>query len=287
MLKSVPDVRPAQWILDGLDAPNTHRVGAIVPRGFERYARIFHPGWRLEGRERVRARWADVATPTGCRAHALMQWQSIAASANDILDPPDEGTLPPEVARPLREILSLHTGPEPCWLAIWRGFGGDYSEHVPETRFIETAWREWDLFRAPLAQMDMSFYPFVYYGVHQTANMVWPDDRSWCLATEIDLDTSYIGGCAALIRDLLESEHLEVWPSTPEDDITFGSDTINPAPKKEVPPSGWLASILRRARFIVAGLMIAGRGWRQRRDGDSTLPTAHLYVAKSRWRKRN
>ena len=124
MLKSVADVQPAQWVLDGLDAPNTHRVGAIVPRGFERYARIFHPGWRLEGRERVRARWADVATPTRCRAHALMQWQSIAASANDILDPPDEGTLPPEVARPLREILSLHTGPEPCWLAAWRGLGG-------------------------------------------------------------------------------------------------------------------------------------------------------------------
>ena len=167
-------------------------------------------------------------------------------------------------------------------------FGGDYSEHVPETRFIETAWREWDLFRAPLAQMDMSFYPFypfVYYGVHQTANMIWPDDRSWCLATEIDLNTSYIGGCAALIRDVLESEHLAVWPSAPEDDITFGSDTINPAPKKEVPPSRWLASISRRLRFInLSRFMNAARGWRQRRDGDSTSPTVQRYVAKSGWR---
>ena len=288
MLKSVPDVRPAQWILDGLDPINRHRVASIVPRGFERYARIFNPGWRLEGRERVPVRWADLANRTGCRAHALMQWQSIAASASDIQDPPDEGTLPPMVSGPLGDILSSHTGPESCWLAVWRGYGGYYSEHVPKTRFIENASREWDLFRAPLAEMDISFYAFVYYGVHQTANMVWPDDRSWCLATGIDLNTSYMGGGAALIRDLLESEQLEVWPSAPDDDITFGSDTINPAPKKEAPRSRWPASILRRLRFInLSRLMNAARRWRQRRDEDSTLPTVHLYVAKSGWRKRD
>ena len=34
-------------------------------------------------------------------------------------------------------------------------------------------------------------------------NIIWPDDRAWCVATEIDLDSTYLGGSMELIEAVL------------------------------------------------------------------------------------
>jgi hypothetical protein len=47
------------------------------------------------------------------------------------------------------------------------------------------------------------------------ANLWWPDDRAWCVATEIDLAWTYVGGPAALIGDVLANPHLEAQPASP------------------------------------------------------------------------
>ena len=85
------------------------------------------------------------------------------------------------------------------WLAVWRGYGWDYRSIVlSPTCSIETTARDWDLFRAPLRMMDANLFEHA----DQTANMIWPDDRSWFLATDIDLNTTYIGGSEALVQAL-------------------------------------------------------------------------------------
>lgn len=38
------------------------------------------------------------------------------------------------------------------------------------------------------ADLEPSFWP------HQSANLAWPSDHAWCIATEIDFNTTYIGG---------------------------------------------------------------------------------------------
>ena len=62
----------------------------------------------------------------------------------------------------------------------------------------------------------------------QSANLVWPEDRSWCVATEIDLVSTYVGGSAGLISAIVASAGLEAWEAKPDDDITDGADRINP-----------------------------------------------------------
>ena len=47
-------------------------------------------------------------------------------------------------------------------------------------------------------------------------NLWWPDDRAWCVATEIDLAWTYVGGSAALIDDVLASAALEAQPVSPD-----------------------------------------------------------------------
>ena len=48
-------------------------------------------------------------------------------------------------------------------------------------------------------------------------NLWWPDDRAWCVATEIDLAWTYVGGPAALISDALANPGLEAQPASPDD----------------------------------------------------------------------
>ena len=216
----------------GLEPFKSHCVCSIVPRKFVRYARIFNPGWRVEGDTRIPVQWSEMAAYTGRKAHRLMQWPSFlgkprigdfVTADGAVIAPPDEGTLPAAVSLPLRVVLASHTHGQAVWLAVWQGYGWDYENFVPDTMFIKTDQREWGLFRGPLDLINLSFFE----GMGQTANMVWPDDRSWCLATGIDLNTTYIGGPARLIEDLLAANHLEVWPAEPDDDITYKADTLN------------------------------------------------------------
>lgn len=43
----------------------------------------------------------------------------------------------------------------------------------------------------------------------QSANLWWPDDRAWCVATEIDFMTTYIAGTAEAIAAIVARADLE------------------------------------------------------------------------------
>jgi hypothetical protein len=38
---------------------------------------------------------------------------------------------------------------------------------------------------------------------YQSRNLWWPDDRAWCVAAEIDLNTTYIGSSDACREEIL------------------------------------------------------------------------------------
>jgi hypothetical protein len=48
-------------------------------------------------------------------------------------------------------------------------------------------------------------------------NLWWPDDRAWCVASEIDLAWTYVGGTEALINDILANSQLEAQLASPDD----------------------------------------------------------------------
>ena len=61
----------------------------------------------------------------------------------------------------------------------------------------------------------------------QSPSIVWPDDHSWVLATEIDFDSTLIAGTTVLIRDLVQTSGLEVLPIHTDADLTWDGDSIN------------------------------------------------------------
>ena len=61
----------------------------------------------------------------------------------------------------------------------------------------------------------------------ESPNLIWPADRSWFVASEIDLDSTFVGGSTELINDLLADSRLEAWPASPADPVIADSDVLN------------------------------------------------------------
>jgi hypothetical protein len=67
----------------------------------------------------------------------------------------------------------------------------------------------------------------------QSATLWWPRDRAWCVATDPDLVSTYVGGSAACIGDLLAASGVEAAPAGPFQSVTGDADRINPPPVEE------------------------------------------------------
>lgn len=59
------------------------------------------------------------------------------------------------------------------------------------------------------------------------ASLWWPSDRSWCVATEVDLAWTYVGGGEALVGAVLADACLEAFPATPDHRADAGGDPRN------------------------------------------------------------
>lgn len=63
--------------------------------------------------------------------------------------------------------------------------------------------------------------------IPQSPNIFWPTDRAWCVASEIDFDSTLVGGSQALIEDLVNSSRLEALMIQPGDALHDHADQVN------------------------------------------------------------
>ena len=199
--------------------------------------------YRYVGEERIPVSWAEIAEANGRTAHRQMQFPSLIgysyykqqSSPADIWDErTNEGHLPKRLAQSLGQSLRKHTAtPESCWFAVWEGFGsfGIYEPTIVAAPSFEIPGRQLHLFSAPVDAAEDSFCDIEDY---QSANLWWPDDKAWCVATEIDFMTTYVGGSLAAIEDILACKDLETYRAEPSDGVQRASDTVNPKPE-----GGW------------------------------------------------
>ena len=93
---------------------------------------------------------------------------------------------------------------------------------------VELPQRRYVLFSGPLgAALELGHSPLPDWFLPQSPSIFWPADESWCVATEIDLFCTYVGGPRALIDELLADERLKVWEAHLEDQIAYDSDLLN------------------------------------------------------------
>ncbi|SFK35615.1 hypothetical protein [Geodermatophilus ruber] len=227
------DVSAGAWIAEAVRPLGEHVVGGLVPPVFAAYARVFHPAARYDGLVDVDVAWAEVAAANGTRAHPAMEWGSItgameffeAADQSPLWDgAPARGHLPETVAHRLAGVLARHTTtPADCLFGVWSGF----AELVADHPTLALPGREHWLVRGPigLAAANLAREP-----AEQSANLWWPADRAWFVATDIDLVTTYVGGSRACVDELLAAEGLEAAEVLPTQRINWDADTLNPLP---------------------------------------------------------
>lgn len=331
----------ADWVAKALSAGDWGNVSGIVPSGFEAYVAVRHPAWRCDCTEENLAdmrpgyalgrpiRWAEVAQSevpvvygyalyTKGRKTLTRNTQYRRLQNGDwvldelprrqlipVLRPgdawitgPREGSLEPDLARVLQSVLAQERADTvPCWFGIWEGFGW-LTEAQRAAPLFEAPGRRWHLFCAPLDHLERPFWDGLE---HQAANLAWPEDRSWCLATEIDAEVTYVGGSKDLIIAILEAPGLEAVPARLDERLAGLSDVLKPVVDKpdgaslppgfesrEYPPDlpylglkhglgtvvGWMYRLnlwlnpsLRKEReeILRSGLLVSERG-RKRRD---------------------
>lgn len=160
---------------------------------------------------------------------------------------------PPTLSRVLDVLARFTPADVECIHAVWEGWGWLHhgawglltvtSDHAsapepPAPAGLPPAivdgpklllpGRNYLLFRGPLrAALSVGHQVTAEWFAPQSPSLLWPPDRSWCLATEIDFDSTLVGGPAELVDALLQAPDLEVWQVEPTDDLTSAGDTIN------------------------------------------------------------
>jgi hypothetical protein len=262
-IHSSSEIAAADWVRERIDSFEAWTVGSIVPLGFEAYLRIFHP---VEGAPGDLARWSEAAAASGRVMHPHAEFEHLARPSDpgDHLetDEPTRGELLPDLVGALSVVLAPHTRtPERCWFCIWEGgwvhgpgginvaIGASARERAEAQRQWESAWgrsfpaealsqprvrlpgRNYVLLEGPLDSVPeigelLTWEGRLHFEPH-SPNLWWPDDRTWCVATDIDLDSTYVGGSAALVRDVLRDELFEAFEVNASD---VRGDTVNREP---------------------------------------------------------
>lgn len=243
------EIAQAGWIGERLAPFEAYVVTSVIPGGFEAYARVLHPAEEpLHGGDRV-VRWSEVAGWSGLALLPASQFHSIAlprerpaGTAPWSSQGPHRGSLYPPDAVVLAEILrDWTTTPQRCWFCVWDGYGwdgggvyltasddpavaeptfGNLPDPVPAGaragRRVELPNRAYLLYCGPV---EAALATVAFGGGHQVANLWWPQDRAWFVATEIDLAWTYVGGPAGLIGQLLSDARIEALPAAPDDEL--------------------------------------------------------------------
>ncbi len=76
--------------------------------------------------------------------------------------------------------------------------------------------------KEPPAEQDPSEFL-----LRDAPNLIWPTDGSWFVASEIDFDSTLVGGSAVLIDAIVESPKLEAWQVEPADSLADDADKVN------------------------------------------------------------
>lgn len=170
------------------------------------------------------------------------------------------GSLPMEEFAKVATILAIHTeDPAACTAGLWEGYGtfqdgsarslvsfadtghddagymniqppvpAKLSASVLHDPRLELPGRNYLLFDAPLNVFaNPEWAAGNGWDSRQTPNQLWPRDHSWFLASDIDFDSTVVGGSRELIDELLACEAIEALQIPADASLASDADTLN------------------------------------------------------------
>jgi hypothetical protein len=158
-----------------------------------------------------------------------MQWHALSGTSDPVGDPL-LGEMDPEELDALCQILAPHTPDvNDCFFGLCDIWGW-----VDELFPIERR-------KHRLLELPMERNYVVLHGCLAAArkigdaqlggmpSLIWPSDHSWFVVSEVDFDSTLVGGDVALIKAIVESPKLEAWQMEPTNSLAADADKINVA----------------------------------------------------------
>ncbi|MBN9183175.1 MAG: hypothetical protein J0I66_09310, partial [Microbacterium sp.] len=94
-------------------------------------------------------------------------------------------------------------------------FHGDVAGFASPDWFLDVPWRD------RIAE-EHGFEPSAL-----SPSLLWPDDRSWVVVSEVDYDSTIVGADPTLIRAICADPRLEAIPIAADTDLTWDADEVN------------------------------------------------------------
>jgi hypothetical protein len=242
-------------------------VSRHVPRGYEAYARVFHPAYDKDGRP---IRWREVASASGAITHREMQWHAILGHSEpeepncrvgvggdgeekDACYAPSVGGMDDATLDAVCELIGKQTREtSQCYfgLSVIQGWLELFPIDMKLVLRLPYA-RDYVVLKGALTAMKQlavdslalpsggngvagkggggvgAQAPWAWIVQRGAPNLMWPVDRSWFIASEVDFDSTLVGGDAALIEAMVESSGLEAWRVDLTDSLAADADKIN------------------------------------------------------------
>ena len=184
-----PDTTAASWLVrSGTPATQLMNFG---PASFEAFGRLrFIPDPVAPGQDE-----ADADTPAG--------------HPSDIT----------QARRALRLLASFTSTPQDCYFCVWEGYSDiPLPPDVRHGPLVEIPYRRYALLRGALHDIDAWEADLGGGQPIAPPAFVWPADRRWCFASDVDPHWAGIGAEQAAIDTLIGDPQLDVVPAHPAEE---------------------------------------------------------------------
>lgn len=182
---------PSGTLFDGRDA---------IVRGDRR---ALDHGRLRQNRDMTEIRPAETADPAGWLLRHDAPWWDLVRFGPPIfdvyvrialVDGTDRDGEHLSLRMALATLADHTTSPAMGYAAIWEG----WTSPAPSAPQVAIPHRTMLLFTGPVAELrdapGLAWYGSAE-GVHQEPHLVWPEDRAWCLACEVDEEIEFTVGC--------------------------------------------------------------------------------------------
>lgn len=136
----------------------------------------------------------------------------------DVEVPDDHLTDVQQTRRALRVLARFTSTPQDCYFCLWEGYSNALAPpEVQRGPLVELPYRRYALLRGALSDLD--FWEAKLGGGLPIAPpaFVWPADRRWCLASDVDPHWAGIGAEQAAVDALIADPQLDVVPACPDE----------------------------------------------------------------------
>lgn len=202
------------WALQR-QSSDVYRVDFQVPAGFDRYCRILHRVYSSDG---TLLPWSGYAQSVDITIEPQTHWYEITRGDPQLQNVgPIESSLDRASAQAFLKFLARHLDPDACiYAGFWIGWSWLHGID-PNLPTAPLGLRDYVLFSVPLSVLIREYKsdPSQFPGV------LWPEDRSWYLSTDVDYDSTLVGGSEEFIDYLLTDQAVEALPIGPDVDLTY------------------------------------------------------------------